>query len=94
MLLAAVGATFVGSATNGVNGDFTATMLPGGVGVGFTGQAIEWPDGRPLQRVGIQPDVPAEPTAEGLRAGRDEVLATAVAWLRASGAVRRPVHAG
>jgi len=39
-------------------------------------------DGRPLQRVGILPDIWAEPTINGLREGRDEVLERAVEFLR------------
>ena len=39
-------------------------------------------DGRQLQRLGIQPHVRVEPTIAGVRAGRDEVLEAAVAFLR------------
>ncbi len=80
MLLAAAGATFVGGPTAGVNGDVTATRLPGAVRVTFTGMASLWPDGRLLQRAGIEPDLRVEPSPQGLRAGRDEVLEAAEAW--------------
>jgi C-terminal processing protease CtpA/Prc len=70
-------AVFVGSATAGANGEVTTMKLPGGLTVGFTGQAIKWPDGRELQRKGLVPDVAVRPTVEGIRAGRDEVLETA-----------------
>jgi len=73
--------TFVGSATNGANGDVTGTLLPGGIWATFTGHDVRHADGRQLQRVGIQPDLPAEPTIEGVRAGRDEVLEAARRFL-------------
>ncbi len=80
-LEAAAGATFIGSPTNGANGDVTTTILPGGITVNFTGHDVRHADGRQLQRVGIQPHVRVEPTIDGIRAGRDEVLAKAVEFL-------------
>jgi C-terminal processing protease CtpA/Prc len=77
----AAGVTFIGSPTAGANGDVTSFLLPGGVWVTFTGHDVRHADGRQLQRVGIQPDVPAAPTLRGLREGRDEVLERALAWL-------------
>jgi C-terminal processing protease CtpA/Prc len=82
-LRAANGTRFVGSPTAGANGDVTAFTLPGGLRVSFTGQGVRWPDGTQLQRRGLQPDVPVTPTIAGIRAGRDEVLEAALAWLRA-----------
>jgi C-terminal processing protease CtpA/Prc len=70
----AAGATFVGSPTHGTNGDITAMRLPGGLRMWFTGQEVRWVDGRPLQKVGVQPHVLVRPTLKGIRAGRDEVL--------------------
>jgi C-terminal processing protease CtpA/Prc len=84
-LEAAANATFIGSPTNGANGDVTTTILPGGITVNFTGHDVRHADGRQLQRVGIQPHVRAEPTVEGIRAGRDEVLEKAIAFLRSKG---------
>jgi C-terminal processing protease CtpA/Prc len=78
---AANGATFIGSPTAGANGDVTNLTLPGGFRVGFTGHDVRHADGRQLQRVGIQPHVAVEPTIAGIRAGRDEVLERAVAWI-------------
>jgi C-terminal processing protease CtpA/Prc len=80
-LEAAAGATFIGSPTNGANGDVTATVLPGGITVNFSGHDVRHADGRQLQRLGIQPHVRVEPTIEGIRAGRDEVLAKAIEFL-------------
>lgn len=79
---AANGTTFVGSPTTGANGDVTSTTLPGGLRVTFTGHDVRWPDGRQLQRVGLVPDVPVTPTIAGIRAGRDEVLEAALAFLK------------
>lgn len=73
--------TFVGSPTNGANGDVTGLTLPGNMWVSFTGHDVRHADGRQLQRVGIQPDVFVEPTIEGIRAGRDEVLEAAIEFL-------------
>lgn len=77
-LKAVSAATFVGSATAGTNGELTTLALPGGLTMGFTGQSVEFPDGRQLQRVGLQPDIEVHPTVAGVRAGRDEVLEAAL----------------
>jgi C-terminal processing protease CtpA/Prc len=80
-LEAAAGATFVGSPTNGANGNVTNVVLPGGMVAWFTGMEVLHADGRQLQRLGIQPHLHVEPTIAGIRAGRDEVLEAAVAFL-------------
>jgi hypothetical protein len=49
--------------------------------VSFTGEEVRHVDGRQLQRVGIQPDVVVRPTLAGVRAGKDEVLERALAYL-------------
>lgn len=79
---AAANATFIGSPTNGANGDVTNLLLPGGIMISFSGHDVRHADGRQLQRVGIQPHIKAEPTAQGLREGRDEVLEAAVKFLQ------------
>jgi C-terminal processing protease CtpA/Prc len=84
-LEAASDVVFVGEPTAGANGDVTNFSLPGGLRVGFTGHDVRHADGRPLQRVGLQPHVPVAPTLAGLRAGRDEVLERALAWLAEQG---------
>lgn len=83
-LAEAAGATFIGSPTAGANGDVTIMRLPGGLRMSFTGQEVRHVDGRQLQQVGIQPDVVVRPTLAGLRAGKDEVLDRALAWLAAN----------
>jgi C-terminal processing protease CtpA/Prc len=74
-------AVFVGAPTNGANGDLTNVELPGEVALYFSGQSVSHPDGRELQRAGFQPDIHVEPTLEGVRAGRDEVLERALRFL-------------
>ena len=78
---AANGTRFVGSPSAGANGDITSTCLPGDVCVSFSGHEVRHADGRPLQRVGLKPDVEVRPTLAGLRAGRDEVLDRAIRYL-------------
>ena len=77
-LKAVSGATFVGSPSAGANGEITSMVLPGGITMGFTGQAVRWPDGRQLQRIGLIPDVLVRPTINGVRSGQDEVLDAAL----------------
>jgi len=79
---AANGTKFVGSPTQGANGDVTNLSLPGAIYVHFSGQGVWHADGRQLQRLGLQPDVEAHPTLAGIRAGKDEVLDTAVEYLK------------
>jgi C-terminal processing protease CtpA/Prc len=79
---AAAGVTFVGAPTHGSNGDVTTMRLPGGLRMMFTGQAVRHADGRQLQQVGVQPTIAAAPTIAGVRAGKDEVLERAIAWVR------------
>jgi Peptidase family S41 len=83
-LKAANGTTFIGSQTTGANGDVTAVVLPGGLRVTFTGHDVRWPDGRQLQRVGLVPDIEVKPTIAGIRAGRDELLERAVAFVQSN----------
>jgi len=73
--------TFVGTPTNGANGDITSVPVPGDLWITFTGQEVRHADGRQLQRVGVVPDLRVEPTLEGIREGRDEVLEAAVGFL-------------
>ena len=80
-LKAASDITFVGGGTTGANGDVTEFILPGGITVRLTGQNVRFPDGRQLQRIGLVPDIEVRPTVRGFRAGRDEVLEKAIAYL-------------
>jgi C-terminal processing protease CtpA/Prc len=77
-LRAAAGARFVGEPTAGADGDVTSFRVPGGMTFWFSGQAVLHPDGTPLQRVGVIPDVSVAPTLAGIRAGDDELLSAAL----------------
>ena len=82
MLLQSVpGVVVVGSQTAGANGNIVQVLLPGGLETYYSGIGIYYPDGRETQRVGIVHTIRAVPTLAGLRAGRDEVLDRAVAYL-------------
>jgi C-terminal processing protease CtpA/Prc len=78
MAFRAAGAFIVGSTTAGADGNMVRFPLPGGLRAAFSGLGAYYPDGRPTQRVGIVPDLVVHPTVEGIRAGRDEVLETAL----------------
>jgi C-terminal processing protease CtpA/Prc len=80
-LEAANGTKFIGSPTQGANGDVTNFSVPGGIYVRFSGQGVWHADGRQLQRVGLQPLVEVRPTLAGIRAGKDEVLDRAIEYL-------------
>ncbi len=81
LIKSAAAATFIGSRTSGANGGVTRTILPGGIVVNFTGQSVRHADGSQLQRVGIVPEIEAQPTLSGIREGRDDVLQRAVDYL-------------
>jgi hypothetical protein len=71
--------TIVGSATAGANGNVVRFQVPGGFSITFTGMRVTGHDGHtPHHLRGVQPDVPAGLTTEGLRQGRDEVLERAL----------------
>lgn len=78
-------ATFIGSPTNGANGDVTSIVMPGGLRAMFSGHDVRHADGSQLQRKGIQPHIHVEPTIAGIREGRDEVLDAAIEFLEAGG---------
>ncbi|MEO8593974.1 MAG: hypothetical protein ABI759_11695 [Candidatus Solibacter sp.] len=75
------GTVFIGSPTQGANGDVTYFMAPGGIRINFSGHDVRWPDGKQLQRVGLLPDIEVRPTIAGIQSARDEVLERAVAYL-------------
>jgi C-terminal processing protease CtpA/Prc len=65
---------FVGTPTQGANGDVTSMVAPCAVRLSFSGQGVRHADGSQLQRVGIIPDVWVEPTAFDIAARNDVVL--------------------
>jgi C-terminal processing protease CtpA/Prc len=78
---AANNTTFIGSPTQGANGDVTNFSAPGAISIYFSGQGVRHADGRQLQRLGLQPLVEVRPTLAGIRAGKDEVLNKAMEYL-------------
>jgi carboxyl-terminal processing protease len=68
----------IGSQTAGADGNVSLITFPGGNKVYMTGLGVYYPDGRETQRIGIVPDIHVEPTIEGIRQGRDEVLEKAL----------------
>lgn len=80
-LQASPNAMVIGTSTAGADGNITRLQLPGGIQTIFTSLGVYYPDGKETQRIGIIPDVWAEPTIEGIKSGRDEVLEKAVTLL-------------
>jgi len=78
-------ATVIGSFTAGANGNTWRIPLIGGIRFAMTGIGVFYPDRTPTQQVGIIPDIWAEPTIQGLRKGRDEVLEAALRFIMGSG---------
>ena len=74
----APGAVVVGSPSVGADGNAIYITLPGGCRTRFTTIGVLTPEGEETQRVGLQPDVFCQPTAEDLRQGRDVLLEKAV----------------
>lgn len=70
--------TIIGSTTAGADGNVSAIMLPGGIRTMISGIGVYYPDGTETQRVGIIPDIKIEPTIDGIRKGKDELLEKAI----------------
>ena len=68
----------IGSQTSGADGNVSYIPLPGGYTTVMTGIGIYYPDGTETQRIGIVPDIEVQPTIEGTRSGKDEVLEKAI----------------
>ena len=71
-------ARVVGSATAGADGNVIRIDLPGGIITMMSGIGVYYPDGGQTQRIGVRIDEVIEPTVEGIKAGRDEVLERAI----------------
>lgn len=71
----------IGSPTSGATGSIVWIPLPGQI-TSFSGVGVLYPDGTQTQTVGVRLDVEVLPTAEGLQAGRDEVLERALELAR------------
>ena len=73
--------TVIGSNSIGVNGDITYLSLPGASRMSYSCFGVYTPEGGQTQRIGLIPDIYVEPTIEGIRDGRDELMEAAVAFL-------------
>jgi C-terminal processing protease CtpA/Prc len=74
--------TIVGEPTNGSTGNPLIITLPGGGRAGICTRNCRYPDGREFAGIGIQPHVAVRPTIADIRAGRDPVLAAALAHIQ------------
>ncbi|WP_370089735.1 S41 family peptidase [Ekhidna sp.] len=70
--------TIIGSQTAGADGNVTKLRLLDRYYSSLTGIGVYYPDRGETQRIGIVPDIEVKPTLNGIREGRDEVLAKAV----------------
>lgn len=70
--------TVIGSTTAGADGHVVSFDLPGGIQTSITSLGVYYPDGADTQRVGIKIDEFVQPTIQGIRDGRDELLERAV----------------
>lgn len=77
-LQASKNAVTIGSMTAGTDGNVSYIYLPGGIRVFFTGLGIDYPDGRPTQRIGVRIDHYIKPTIEDIRLEKDRLLEFAV----------------
>ncbi len=70
MFRTANGTRFVGTPTDGADGDVTWFFAPGNIQINFTGDDVRWADGRSSSAIGLIPDVEVAPTIAGIRAER------------------------
>lgn len=77
-LSAGANVTVIGSTTAGTDGGARQIILPGNLKTMITGYGIFYPNGKQTQRVGIVPDITINPTIEGIKNGKDEVLEKAI----------------
>lgn len=68
----------IGSTTAAADGNISYIPLPGGLQTAISGIGVYYPDGTETQRIGIVPDIAIEPTINGIRAGKDELLEKAI----------------
>lgn len=77
-------AVIVGERTAGSSGQPYSRDLKYGMGISLSTKREYFPGGSPFEGVGIAPDLEVQTTAADLRAGRDPVLAEALAIIRSS----------
>jgi C-terminal processing protease CtpA/Prc len=72
----------VGAATAGTNGDIAQIAMPSGCTAWFTGRRVTRPGGGQHHLIGVQPTIPVSRSIAGVRAGLDEILDSALAYVR------------
>lgn len=72
----------IGSQTAGADGNIAMVPMPGGFKACFSGLGVEYPDGTQTQRTGLKIDVKVQETMRGLLSGKDEVLETAIDFIK------------
>ena len=75
------GSKVIGSQTAGADGNVAGLKLSGGIETYYSGLGVFYPNGKPTQRIGIQPDIKVEPSLEDVRNQRDAVLERALKYL-------------
>ncbi len=70
--------TIIGSTTAGADGNVSDILLPGGLRTMISGIGVNYPNGEETQRIGIVPDIEVNPTIEGIKKGKDELLEKAI----------------
>ncbi len=79
MALASVpGAVVIGSQTAAADGNVSNIPLPGGITTMISGLGVYYPDSTETQQKGVKIDIPLQPTIQGIRNNRDELLEKAV----------------
>ena len=69
----------IGETTCGSSGNPYREELGDGMRVRIGAMRYRFPDGRPFEGIGIEPDVAVAPTVTDLRSGRDVILERALA---------------
>jgi len=72
----------IGSTTAGADGNVSKITLSGGLSTMISGIGIYYPNKVNTQRAGIVPDFVVNPTIEGIKNGKDEVLEKALEILK------------
>lgn len=74
----------IGSPTAGANGNINPFRLPGDWRISWTGMRVMNHDDSQHHVKGVQPTIPMEPTIQGTREGRDELLEKALELIQES----------
>jgi C-terminal processing protease CtpA/Prc len=72
----------VGRQTSGSDGNITSVVLPGGLGISFTGMRVNYADGGQFHGVGVHLTTTSTPTAADYAAGIDRELVDGIAAVR------------